>query len=164
MKTPAEKKKFLEALRENHIVLAACRKMNVSKTTYYRWRQEDSAFAIEADLAIREGIEMVNDAAESNIITEIKNRDKDASKFWLKHRHPAYATKVQIENKPPEDPTTPEEDAAIARIEEMINASPDADITNSIEEHHDEQSSKESAEGTGGVDAQPETAPGGDKA
>ncbi len=158
MKNASDKKKFLDALRENHIVLAVCRKTGVSKTTYYRWRQEDSAFAIEADLAIREGIELVNDAAESNIISEIKNRDKDASKFWLKHRHPAYATKVQIENKPPDEPTTPEEDAAIRRIEEML----DTDVTNLEEQPHGQQPIKPS--GTDGVDAQPEVAPCGDQA
>lgn len=156
MKSASDKKKFLKALREMHIVLGACHRVGIGKTTYYRWRQEDPEFAAAADAAIREGIELVNEAAEGNIIAEIKNKDKDASKFWLKHRHPAYATKVQIENKPPEEPTTPEEDAAIQRIEEMLDAE-------SNEENHDEQPTQ-TADGAGGADAEPPAAPGGDQA
>jgi hypothetical protein len=102
MNTNNQKKKLLDALKENHIVLAACRKTDIGKSSYYRWR-EDPKFAKAADAAIQEGIELVNDAAESNIITGIKNRDKDDSKFWLKHRHPAYAAKLQIDAKIQQD-------------------------------------------------------------
>jgi len=94
MSTAKEKKKLLEALRENHIVLAACHKTGISKSTYYRWRQSDPKFAKAADVAMREGIDLVNDAAESNVVTGVKNRDKDLTKFWLTHRHPAYAERL----------------------------------------------------------------------
>jgi hypothetical protein len=114
-----DKKKLLEALKENHIVLVACHKTGIGKSSYYRWRQEDPEFAQAADGAIKEGLELVNDAAESNIITEIKNRDKDASKFWLKHRHPAYSTKIQVEAVKPDQDLTPEQEALVRKALEF---------------------------------------------
>lgn len=113
------KKKFIEALRENHIILAVCHKTGVGKSSYYRWLKEDAEFAAAAGEAIREGIELVNDAAESNIVTEIKNRDKDASKFWLKHRHPAYSTKIQVETAKPDSDLTPEQEELVRRAVKM---------------------------------------------
>lgn len=167
MKTPDDKKRFLEALRDNHIVLAACRKVDVSKTSYYRWRQEDPEFAKAADEAIAEGIELVNDAAESNIITAIKNKDKEASKFWLKSRHPAYAAKVRIESAQPEAPLTPEEDAkmleGVAAWRSMQEQDDDAgDITKTNNDNY--EPTPESTSGVDGNNPEQETAPGGDAA
>lgn len=91
-----DKKRLLEALKENHIVLAACRKSGISKSAYYRARTKDHKFAKAADEAMREGVELVNDAAESNVVTGVKNRDKDLTKFWLTHRHPAFSERLAL--------------------------------------------------------------------
>jgi hypothetical protein len=91
-----DKERFLEALRENHIVLAVCRKTGISKSAYYRLRQSDPRFAKAADAAMAEGIDLVNDAAESNVVTGVKNQDDDMTRFWLKHRHPAYAERLML--------------------------------------------------------------------
>jgi hypothetical protein len=116
MKPANSKKQFLDALRENHIVLAASRKTGISKTSYYRWRQEDPKFAKAADEAIHEGIELVNDAAEGTIVNAIKNQDTGSARFWLKHHHPAYATKIQIETAPVDDALTEEEMNEVAEV------------------------------------------------
>ena len=89
-----DKKRLLEALKENHIVLAACRKTGISKSAYYRARASDPKFAKAADAAMQEGIELVNDAAESNVIMGVKNKDDDMTRFWLKHRHPAFSDRL----------------------------------------------------------------------
>ena len=85
-----DQKRFLEALKENHIVLAVCRKTGIGKSTYYRWR-EDPKFAKAADDAMREGVALVNDAAESNVVSGVKNRDKAFTFYWLSHRHPEFS-------------------------------------------------------------------------
>ncbi len=94
MRTNDEKKKLLEALKENHIVLAACRKTGIGKSSYYRFRKDDPKFAKKADEAIREGVALVNDAAEGTIVGAIKERSVDAAKFWLKHRHPDFKEQI----------------------------------------------------------------------
>jgi hypothetical protein len=96
MIAPTEKKRLLAALKENHVVLAACHKTGIGKSSYYRWRENDSKFAQAADDAIREGIELINDAAEGAIIGAIKAREVGASKFWLQHNHPRYKPKVEV--------------------------------------------------------------------
>jgi len=96
MTASKDKKHLLEALRENHIVLAACRKTGIGKSSYYRWRTNDPKFAKAADEAIHEGIELVNDAAEGTIVNAIKNQDAGSARFWLTHRHQAYAPKLEV--------------------------------------------------------------------
>lgn len=138
MKTSLQKEKLLESLRENHIILVACRKLGIGKTTYYRWRKEDPAFASLADEAIQEGVELVNDAAESNIIVDIKNRDPDASKFWLKHRHPAYSTKIRVEQTVPDESLSPEQEALVRKALAGLTGEPST--TRSNEDQHDKPS------------------------
>jgi hypothetical protein len=89
-----DKKKLLEALKENHIVLAACRKAGIGKSSYYRFRKSDAKFAEKADEAIKEGVSLVNDAAEGTVVGAIKERNLDAAKFWLKHRHPDFKDRI----------------------------------------------------------------------
>lgn len=36
--------------------------------TYYRWREEDPEFTKQADLALAEGVALVNDMAESQLL------------------------------------------------------------------------------------------------
>ncbi len=90
-----DKKRFLEALRTNHMVLPACRKTGISKSKYYRWRQQDHKFAKVADEAMQEAIDIVNDVADSTIVNGVKDQDRDYTKFWLSHRHPAYAEQLK---------------------------------------------------------------------
>lgn len=94
MSTPNDKKRFLEALRTSHMVLPTCRKTQISKSKYYRWRQQDSKFAKAADAAIQEAIDIVNDVADSTIVNGVRDQDRDYTKFWLSHRHPAYAERL----------------------------------------------------------------------
>ena len=139
MKNNADKEKLLEALKENHIIYAACRKVGVSKSTYYRFRESDPEFAAAADAALQEGIELVNDAAESNIVTEIKNRDKDASKFWLKHRHPAYSTKIHVETSKHDPDITPEQEALLQKAIKLAGLDESEDQTQAPGNNHDKQ-------------------------
>lgn len=70
--------------------MAACHNAGVSRATYYRWVNEDPEFAENVDQAISEGIDLVSDKAESNIIKRINEGDMAASKYWLDNRRKAY--------------------------------------------------------------------------
>ena len=90
---------FLEQLRKTPILQIACEKMGVHRMSIYRWRQEDPEFAKAVDDAMHEGRLLVNDLAESQLIGAIKDRNMAAIIAWLKHNHPSYKTRVEIEGE-----------------------------------------------------------------
>lgn len=90
------KEQLLEILKKTPIVQIACEKAGVGRATYYRWRKEDSEFAKESDQALLDGSLLINDMAESQMMSAIKDKNMTAIIFWLKHHHPAYATKIEI--------------------------------------------------------------------
>lgn len=96
-KSDASKAALLEQLRKTPILQIACEKIGISRVTLYRWRANDPEFAKSVDDALLEGRLMVNDLAESQLISAIKDRNMVAVMGWLKHHHPLYRTKVQIE-------------------------------------------------------------------
>lgn len=91
-----DKKAVLEQLRKLPIVQVACQKANIGRASYYRWLNQDKKFAKEAEEAIAEGVEMINDLSESQLITAIKNQNFSAVRFWLQNRHKAYTNKVEV--------------------------------------------------------------------
>ncbi len=99
MITDAQKVAFLEQLKKTPIVQIACEKTSLSRATYYRFRKEDEEFKKLADEALLEGSLLVNDLAESQLITAIKDRNLTAIQLWLKTHHPQYANKVEVQGK-----------------------------------------------------------------
>lgn len=101
-----QKKLIVDQLRKIPIIQVACEKNGVARATYYRWVAEDETFALETEDAIREGTAFINDMAESQLITLIKDQNYPAISFWLRNRHKAYADKLRIQAevavKPPE--------------------------------------------------------------
>ena len=91
-----DKKAVLEQLSKLPIIQIACQKSGISRATYYRWRNEDKKFAKDADEAIGEGVQMINDLSESQLITAIRNNNFSAVRFWLMNRHKAYTNKVEV--------------------------------------------------------------------
>lgn len=91
------KEAFLEQLRKSPILQVACEKLGVHRMSVYRWRKEDSTFDKAIEDALLDGQLLVNDLAESQLISAVKDRNMHAIMAWLKHHHPAYRTKVQIE-------------------------------------------------------------------
>ncbi len=94
-----QKTMLVEQLRRTPIVQAACEKVQVARATYYRWTEADKDFAEACRTAIKEGTELVSDLAESKLVGAIKDQNMSAISFWLRHRHPAYAEKLQIHAK-----------------------------------------------------------------
>lgn len=107
------KEQLLEILKKTPIVQIACEKAGIGRATYYRWRKEDAEFTQQADQALLDGSLLVNDMAESQLMSAIKDKNMTAIIFWLKHHHPAYLTKVEITSSQMKDPmlTNEQEDA-----------------------------------------------------
>lgn len=94
MKTKQQKLLFIEALRKTPIIQVVCERTGISRTTYYRWKEVDEDFADAVSSALNEGIALVNDMAETQLITSIKEKNMSAIAYWLNHRHPAYARRL----------------------------------------------------------------------
>jgi hypothetical protein len=117
MKKNIAKATVIEQLRKTPIVEYACSRAGVGRTTFYRWRKEDKEFAGKADEALREGLSLVTDMAESQLIAAIKAGQLPAIVFWLKHRHADYKTKVEINGQieQVDEKLTPEQAAIVDR-------------------------------------------------
>ena len=89
-----DKSNLLELLRDTPLVQPACQRAGVSRATYYRWRKEDADFKKESDEAINQGRLLINDLAESKLISQIRNENMTAIIYWLKNNHKNY-----VENK-----------------------------------------------------------------
>lgn len=96
-KADSAKETLLEQLRKTPIVQIACEKLGISRMTFYRWKKDDADFAKRVDEALLEGRMMVNDLAESQLIGAVKDRNIAAIIAWLKHNHPNYKARVEIE-------------------------------------------------------------------
>lgn len=109
------KAQLLDELKKSPIIQVVCQKAGVARSTYYRWRAEDPAFAEAADQALTESTALMNDVAESQLISAIKEKNLTAIIFWLKNRHSAYATRVEISGhlKHENEALTPEQETIV---------------------------------------------------
>ena len=110
---------LLMQLKKTPIVQVACEKTGVSRATYYRWRKEDPEFADNADIAIDEGLNLINDMAESQLISAIKDRNLTGIIFWLKNHHKNYSPKLEVTTKNGDIPITDEQREIIKQSLDM---------------------------------------------
>lgn len=111
----AEKAKFLQALRHTPIIQLASQQAGFpSRATYYRWRKEDLEFAKDCDGAIAEGVDLINDLAETKLISAIKEQNFNAISFWLRKRSPKFRDRLEVTAlNLPKDELTPEQEAVV---------------------------------------------------
>lgn len=122
----SNKELLIEQLKKTPIVQISCEKVGVGRATYYRWRKEDEEFAKLADEAISEGNFLVNDMAESQLMSAIRDKNLTAIIFWLKHHHASYATKVEVTArlKQEDEQLTPEQEALVMRALKLASVLP----------------------------------------
>lgn len=111
-----DQKLLLEQFRKTPIVETSCQKVGIGRSSYYRWRAENKDFALAADEALSEGVKLVNDFAESQLLSAIKQGNLTGVMYWLNHRHPAYGNKFEVTAGPKEaDETLTIEQQAIVK-------------------------------------------------
>ncbi|KKR86991.1 MAG: hypothetical protein UU34_C0008G0015 [Candidatus Curtissbacteria bacterium GW2011_GWA1_41_11] len=117
---------ILEQLKRTPIVQICCEKSGISRASYYRWYKDDKEFAQAADKAILEGQLLVNDLAESQLISAIRDKNLSAIVFWLKTHHPSYASKLEITGKiKHEEQLTPDQEALVIKALKLASVLPD---------------------------------------
>ena len=105
---------LLEQLKKTPIVEAACQKIGMGRSTYYYWRKEDKEFAKLADEALSDGSLLVNDLAESQLISAIKEGNMSGIMFWLRNNHPTYKNRIDITaHLEKEESLSPEQEATV---------------------------------------------------
>lgn len=92
------KQDFLELLEKYPIIQVACEKAQISRQTYYRWIERDEKFSKMAEEKLRQWKSLVNDIAETGIITAVKNNDLRAIMYWLNNNHSSYSNRPIQQN------------------------------------------------------------------
>lgn len=128
-----DKKRLLERLHKMPIVEAACKQIGLPRATYYRWRKDDLAFTEACDEAIEQSAGLINDLAESQLITAIKEQNMTAIIFWLKHHHPKYEARLKLDGhiKHESEELTPQQAEAVIRALGFLTGGDDVDGRNS---------------------------------
>jgi len=136
---------IVEHLRRTPIIEAACQKAGISRQTLYRWKADDHDFAKEVEKATVDGRMLVNDLAESQLIGAVKDRTLPAITYWLKHHHPSYKTKIQIEGslQMPQEELTPEQEEVVKEALRLASLSSVAESEHGAENAEDLQRSAE---------------------
>lgn len=114
-RTAINRQLMLEQLQKTPIVQVCCEKLNISRSTYYRWRDESPEFAKQADKALAEGVALINDLTESQLLSAIKNGNISSIFYWLNHRHSAYSNKLEVITKVDKETLTVEQEELIKK-------------------------------------------------
>ena len=117
-----ERKLLIEQFSKTPIVQFACEKVGVGRATYYRLRKENVEFAKEADEALVESISLMNDLAESQLLSAIREKNMTAIIFWLKNRHKDYSTRIELTGhfNSTLEPLTQEQEELISKAVSLI--------------------------------------------
>lgn len=91
-----DKADVIEQLKKMPIIEIACKRANVSRSSFYRWKAEDKIFSRDADQAMKEGEDFISDMSESQLISMIKDKKFSAVQLWLKTHSPKYASRLEI--------------------------------------------------------------------
>lgn len=134
-RTAINRQLMLEQLQKTPVVQVCCEKLGIARSTYYRWRDESPEFAKQADKAMAEGVALINDLTESQLLSAIKDRNISAIFYWLNHRHSAYSNKLEITAKVKDEALTSEQEALIKKALEHASLL----IDPSRKEHDDGQ-------------------------
>jgi len=111
------KKQLIEILEKNPILQPACDRCGIGRSTFYRWKQEDKAFAKDVDKAIVEGRILVSELAESKLMSAIKSENLGAIRYWLTNNDPRYSNKLELDGHllVTDTELTPEQEASIRK-------------------------------------------------
>lgn len=101
-----KKKKFLVELEVVPIVQIACDRVGVPRSTYYRWKKEDSNFSSQVEESLLRGKGCVNDLARSKLLKKIAEEERWALQYWLTHNDRDFMKPERVKATPPEGPRT----------------------------------------------------------
>ena len=102
-----DKQRVIETLKNIPVISVACQKVGVGRSSFYRWKSQDRLFSKEANEALQEGKQLINDMAESQLISAIKDQNMTAIIYWLRNNHPGYADRVELTHRTEKEELSP---------------------------------------------------------
>jgi ACT domain-containing protein len=124
----SSKETVIKQLKKTPIVQVTCKKVGISRATFYRWKKEDKEFGNDAEAAIEEGLGLINDMAESQLISAIKDGNLTGIIFWLKNHHRQYSPKLEVTTKNEDIPLTDEQKELIRKSLSMAFAKEEKEV------------------------------------
>ncbi|AKM84437.1 TPA: hypothetical protein DCZ46_03735 [Candidatus Campbellbacteria bacterium] len=121
---------FLAELIKIPIIQVACEKTGLSRNSVYRWKKEDKEFSNKMDEAYAEGVALVSDMSESQLLTLIKEKNYPAISFWLRHRNENYKNKLEITTKEDDEELTPSQAKIVKQALRLANITKSKSIKN----------------------------------
>lgn len=88
----SSKKRILEILEDNPNILRACKILGISRSTMYRWMDNDIIFRDAVRNSQEIGQDTMNDFVESKLIQSIRDGSTRSIEFYLRHNNPKYAS------------------------------------------------------------------------
>lgn len=131
MKKNKYQNQFLEELARIPIIQVACEKTGLSRNSVYRWRKDDSVFSKKMDEALADGVALVNDMSESQLLNLIKEKNWPAISFWLKHRNDNYKNKLEITTKDDPEELTPAQAKVVRQALKLAKITQSKSLKNS---------------------------------
>ncbi len=120
-RTKFHKKSMVELLQRTPIIQICCEKLGIARSTFYRWMENDQEFANQVEKAINDGVSLINDLAETQLISAVKDRNMSAITYWLNHRHKSYGNKLEVTTSAKREKLTEEEKSEILMALENAN-------------------------------------------
>ena len=122
------KQKLLKELEKSGNVWSSCLKLNIHRSTYYRWKETNKEFRRLANTMERHGRENMCDIAKHALMLNVKDKKMDAIKYVLSHLDPPFKRKqtsnVVILHKKDIIPNVPQK-----TLEDMLEDYADKRIT-----------------------------------
>jgi ACT domain-containing protein len=155
-KQAKQKEMILDQLRKTPVIQIVCKKLGISRSTYYRWRQENKEFAKACDEALEDGCLLVNDLAESQLMGAIRDQNITAIIFWLRSHHDKYKNKVEVNAsiKNVSEQLTPEQQAVVEQALKLASLI-DTDGSDQKEYTNGQPTKSEQSGQTGATSTQP---------
>lgn len=123
-----QKKRLIEKLQNNPLISYACKSINISRSTFYRWKEEDDEFKTAVKKSQMMGRAIICDAAESKLLNLLNSFNEETvfkvAKFLLLHLHPVYKNSnesVQYQRSKFKDEILREKEKSAEIIETAIN-------------------------------------------
>lgn len=89
-KTSDDKSRLLQILSEARFIGPACKRVGISRATFYRWMESNIDFRIEVEKAMKSGQENMVDGAEVALYSLVREKKFPAIKYYLEHNSDRY--------------------------------------------------------------------------